>query len=1214
MRLLVLIALAALLAHAGGAAGAPTPRSRAAGRLARGGAPAALPRPAEAAAAGEAPSKQRRLMAAAAATAADAATAANGAAAAKAAAAPKAAPLPGLAAAPAAGAPASPAPSLNLSHERCLPGAPIAANGTCECAPGWRGRDCMVCTQPSVCPAFAGQAASTCDSHMAYGNATAYKAYDCDLVGGLAKWVSGVTAMCNVRGERLPFRDGPMGLLVKPLTTPAAPSTSKPGALLPADVGPAGSRFCKLEVGLVSQPAHPLVCVASKCTFKEGSPSFSCTNTACSCGEGAKCPPLIQSVVANLVNSTLGLTCADGDSGRCVLEGVQPRFTLQCRSGECTQPDAGARALSGATAARAAAPKAFPRIALISALPVALLLALGLLFTSYVLASRRMFASGAAADAAAAGEPGQATDPTKVTLLAPMPSIQLASGEPNPATAFVFDNIVCSVPGAGASSAAAAADAKGGGLLSRLRPRPAGSSAGAAPARASAAGEPDGFSSLGSAPAALAAADGGRKVLLHGISGVVDEGEVLGVMGPSGSGKSTLLSILSGATESVGAGARVEGAVTLGGERRRGVLRKVTAFVPQKDVLLPALTVEECVRYSALLRLPRSLTAEEIQDRIDGVLAELGLSHVATSLVGGSASIRGVSGGERRRVTIAMALVTRPRLVIMDEPTSGLDSYTAYNLMRTAQEIATHDRVVIMSLHQPSPDMFDSLSQVLLLAKGRLAYLGPPNSVAPYFGAAGLPVPRKRQPAEHMLHVASQPAGLAALLAYAGKCSNARRRITAANTPAASHGGGGGAAAAAAAAQSAGGGGGPSAALAAALNGAVMGAGVGGGGAFAALAAQSGGGGGGGGAAPVAAHANVLISVHGGASPFGLPDVSAASAVVGAGGKAASEHGSFAPSGGAAGGGGARGWVDGKARECAVLYWRAFTNMRREPRLLMLHLLVALVLGLVVGAVFFQLENTQVGVQNRLGSMFFALALFGWTSVSVVDGLVLESELVAREVAGHYYRGGTYMLASLVLDGLLLRTLPALLFGGLVYPMVGLLPEVSRVVTFMFVLATYSSTVGALTTALTALCRTSSATTLAMNIILLMWVLVGGYLVNPMSIPGWLRWIRNLSPMSFAFEVLAANEMADQMYGLRVAGFAQLDGIKGDVFLRTLGLVPSRALESAVALAVFYLGSVLLAFSATSYTLWRHGGGSFRRMLARPFRRQLLTTVGEPEP
>jgi hypothetical protein len=132
----------------------------------------------------------------------------------------------------------------------------------------------------------------------------------------------------------------------------------------------------------------------------------------------------------------------------------------------------------------------------------------------------------------------------------------------------------------------------------------------------------------------------------------------------------------------------------------------------------------------------------------------------------------------------------------------------------------------------------------------------------------------------------------------------------------------------------------------------------------------------------------------------------------------------------------AREWAGCVVRECAVLYWRAFTNIRREPRLLMLHVVVALALGVVVGAIFFKLDLSQIGVQNRLGAMFFALALFGWTSVSVVDGLVLERELVEREVAGHYYSGSTYLLSSLVLDGLLLRTLPALLFSALVYPMV----------------------------------------------------------------------------------------------------------------------------------------------------------------------------------
>jgi hypothetical protein len=357
----------------------------------------------------------------------------------------------------------------------------------------------------------------------------------------------------------------------------------------------------------------------------------------------------------------------------------------------------------------------------------------------------------------------------------------------------------------------------------------------------------------------------------------------------------------------------------------------------------------------------------------------------------------------------------------MDEPTSGLDSFTAYNLMRTAQDIARHGRVVVMSLHQPSPDMFDSLSQVLLLAKGRLAYLGSPANVGPHFGAAGFPVPAGRQPAEHMLHVASQPDGLAALLVRAPAGSNRAGpkhggkesglgsswsfRSVLSSSPrskaASTHH------------------------LKSDSFGAASSADeewrIGSADGQQSAEQQH--------AAVAAADAVATIRVH----PVSVQPQSslhphharhAGTAAV------ASTTTSAADS--------LSDWAAGQARQCAVLYWRAFTNMRREPRLLLLHLLVAIILGLVVGAVFFQLDGSNVGLQNRLGSMFFALALFGWTSMSVVDGLVLERELVEREVAGHYYSGSTYLLSSLVLDGLLLRTLPALLFCALVYPMVRL--------------------------------------------------------------------------------------------------------------------------------------------------------------------------------
>ncbi|GBG00349.1 hypothetical protein Rsub_13081, partial [Raphidocelis subcapitata] len=160
---------------------------------------------------------------------------------------------------------------------------------------------------------------------------------------------------------------------------------------------------------------------------------------------------------------------------------------------------------------------------------------------------------------------------------------------------------------------------------------------------------------------------------------------------------------------------------------------------------------------------------------------------------------------------------------------------------------------------------------------------------------------------------------------------------------------------------------------------------------------------------------------------------------------------------------------------------------------------------------------------------------------------------------------------------------------------VGLLPDASRVATFLLVLATYTCTVGALTSALTALCRTGAATGLAMNIMLLLWVLVGGYLVNPKSIPAGLRWVRCLSPMSYALEVLAANEMGDQIYSLRVTGYAEVEGLEGNLFLRELGLEPTRALESAIALAAFWAGSVALAFAATAFSLWRRTGGGWGR-------------------
>jgi len=696
----------------------------------------------------------------------------------------------------------------------------------------------------------------------------------------------------------------------------------------------------------------------------------------------------------------------------------------------------------------------------------------------------------------------------------------------------------------------------------------------------------------------------GEKVILQRVSARAMEGEVMGVMGPSGSGKTTLLSILSGSLESIGAGSRVTGEISLGGEKKRSAIRKVTAYVPQKDVLLPALTVEECIRYSALLRLPRSTTAAEVQERIAAVLKELGLSTVATSKVGGGSSrIRGVSGGERRRVSIGMELVTQPKLVIMDEPTSGLDSYTAYKLIHTAKDIAAAGRVVMMSLHQPSPDMFSELDTVLLMAKGYKVYCGAPEASLGYFSQLGMPCPPGRAAAEHMLHVVSEPASLQLLLQHA---KDLDERVGGAevwdNTTVNGSG-----SSSSITTNSSGGcgddgsddckrdddgsssGGGRGSAAEAGRNGTN----------FWRLTAAAGGGGGAVGKprkSDADVHMMISTSIGATAAAGGKdPSLSPrAAAAAGAGGGIPSAHmppAAYSSKGALTKQQQLRRRAAAYGNELGVLFWRCFSDIRRSPGMLLLHLIVALAMGLLVGLIFYQLDDTNIGVQNRLGSMFFAVALFGFSSLTIVDSLVLERELLVRETRARYYGSTAYLAAKLVLDGLLLRTLPAVLFTALMYPLIGLVPEASRVVTFMFVLATYAATVGALAVALAAACRSTAATTLGMNLALLMWVLVGGYLVNPSSIPVWLRWVRYLSPMSYAFEAMASNEMADQLYAIKVEGFPSIGGIKGEVFLKTLGLQPGRSLENVAALVGFYYGSVLLAFVVTWVSLRRQGGG-----------------------
>lgn len=147
----------------------------------------------------------------------------------------------------------------------------------------------------------------------------------------------------------------------------------------------------------------------------------------------------------------------------------------------------------------------------------------------------------------------------------------------------------------------------------------------------------------------------------------------------------------------------------------------------QEDVMLGTLTVRETITYSAHLRLPKTLSKEEVNDIVEGTIMELGLQECADRHIG-NWHLRGLSGGEKKRLSIALEILTRPRLLFLDEPTSGLDSASAFFVVQTLRNIAhDHVRTVISSIHQPSSEVFALFDHLFLLSGGQTVYFGAAN-------------------------------------------------------------------------------------------------------------------------------------------------------------------------------------------------------------------------------------------------------------------------------------------------------------------------------------------------------------------------------------------------------------------------------------------------------------------------------------------------------
>ncbi|KAI7747585.1 hypothetical protein M8C21_024084 [Ambrosia artemisiifolia] len=242
-----------------------------------------------------------------------------------------------------------------------------------------------------------------------------------------------------------------------------------------------------------------------------------------------------------------------------------------------------------------------------------------------------------------------------------------------------------------------------------------------------------------------------ERTILNGVTGMVHPGELMAVLGPSGSGKSTLLNAIAGRLPEH----YFTGKVLANGRKMSKMVLKRTGFVTQDDVLYPHLTVRETLVFCALLRLPRSLSRREKTEVADSVIAELGLSKCENTIIGNT-FIRGVSGGERKRVSIAHEMLMNPSLLILDEPTSGLDSTAAHRLVSTLGGLAHQKgKTVVTSVHQPSSRVFQMFDTVLVLSEGRCIYFGKGSEAMSYFDSVGFRPSFPMNPADFLLDLAN---------------------------------------------------------------------------------------------------------------------------------------------------------------------------------------------------------------------------------------------------------------------------------------------------------------------------------------------------------------------------------------------------------------------------------------------------------------------------
>jgi ABC-type multidrug transport system ATPase subunit len=246
-----------------------------------------------------------------------------------------------------------------------------------------------------------------------------------------------------------------------------------------------------------------------------------------------------------------------------------------------------------------------------------------------------------------------------------------------------------------------------------------------------------------------------QRLLLDGsIRGRAQPGRMLAIMGPSGAGKSTLLHALAGRVKD-SSKLKLSGKRFMNGVPVAGESMIPAAFISQEVSFFPHMTVRETLDFRVELKLGSRLSKKARDQMVHDLIEQLRLTSAADTIVGNN-KVRGISGGERKRLSIAVEMISAPSVIFLDEPTSGLDSTAAFMLVQTLRDLADAGKTVIAVIHQPSQHVFAKFDDLILVSEGKMMFSGELHKVRSYMEGKGCNAPAEMGTAEHILDCVSR--------------------------------------------------------------------------------------------------------------------------------------------------------------------------------------------------------------------------------------------------------------------------------------------------------------------------------------------------------------------------------------------------------------------------------------------------------------------------